>query len=322
MKLNTRDLAPNPFRDIKNYPFDKEKIENLKNSISETGFWDNILARKPEYANYYEIAYGHHRLEALRQLFPDGLDVEIPVKELDDSTMLRIMANENMEMWSLSPRVVDETVRVTQSYLDEHPDEVRTKDEQLTRSRDRAHGHNLTFYRSDKEAFQIAEFLGKGWSEERVYNSLKRLQLIEEKIIDKRAVHSFKSTEAADNFTKVVQDHGLTKTQQRKVASEINASSKNVGKSIIDATARSIKYPVAQKPKKSKKKLPTDFDQSMADLASDIRAVNKSLDNLYSVLNEHGQIVVDKIVALNLTTSMKSLYYKVEKILKESHQID
>ncbi|GAH85311.1 unnamed protein product [marine sediment metagenome] len=46
MKVKIKDLEPNPFRDMDHYPINPEKIESLKNSISQTGFWDNILARK------------------------------------------------------------------------------------------------------------------------------------------------------------------------------------------------------------------------------------------------------------------------------------
>ena len=314
MKVNTKDLAPNPFRDIKNYPINREKLENLKHSISETGFWDNILARKPSYANYYEIAYGHHRLEALRELFPKGIDVEIPVKDLSDSLMLKIMANENLEQWSLSPGVIDETVRVTKSFLDEHPEEIITKEPKPHSS---ANG-TMGVYHKSPFAFQIAEFLGKGWSEKRVYNSLQRIKAIEDKVIDEKAVHSLPSSAAADTFTKEVKKAKLTPSQQKKAANKIIKSG-NIGEAGIKAEIELTKNPPKPTPKK-KKKLPTDFDQSMADLASDIRRVNKGLDDLQRVLDEHGNVVVDKITAVQLTARMKSMYYKTEKILKASNQ--
>jgi ParB-like chromosome segregation protein Spo0J len=64
-------------------------------SIGQTGFWDNILARKKD--DQIQIAYGHHRLAALRQCMKPNDTVDIPVKPLDDATMLKIMANENMD---------------------------------------------------------------------------------------------------------------------------------------------------------------------------------------------------------------------------------
>ena len=155
MRIRIKDLKPNPFRDMKNYPINEQKVKSLTNSINQTGFWDNILARpkpnhtfmtekiidsdeeydQPEYMHIiydengeeedyddpiFEIAYGHHRLVALKKLFKPDDYVDIPVKELDDSTMIRIMANENDENWGTSPKIIDETVRVTKKFLEEH----------------------------------------------------------------------------------------------------------------------------------------------------------------------------------------------------------
>ena len=67
MKVRLKDLNPNPFRDIKNYPISEEKVQSLVNSIHQIGFWDNILARKTN--GRIEIAYGHHRHLALQKHF-------------------------------------------------------------------------------------------------------------------------------------------------------------------------------------------------------------------------------------------------------------
>ena len=72
MKVKIKDLKPNPFRDMKNYPINQEKIQSLTNSINETGFWDNILARKNN--GNIEIAYGHHRLVVLKKLFKCAIE--------------------------------------------------------------------------------------------------------------------------------------------------------------------------------------------------------------------------------------------------------
>ncbi len=99
MKIKIKQLLSNPFRG--EYPFDQKKVESLKSSMRTTGVWDNlILRRHPENSDEYEIAYGHHRLEALRQLILNGLidwdyELELPVRKLDDSAMIRIMVSEN-----------------------------------------------------------------------------------------------------------------------------------------------------------------------------------------------------------------------------------
>ncbi len=77
----------------------------LKASIRTTGFWDNLLVRKAGTA--FEVAYGHHRLEALRELVKESLideefELELPVRNLDDATMIRIMASENVEEYRVT----------------------------------------------------------------------------------------------------------------------------------------------------------------------------------------------------------------------------
>lgn len=104
-----RDIKPNPFRNIDHYPIKKEKVEALRESLRATGFWDNVVARmengKPE------IAYGHHRLAALREEYKPGHKVALIIKDLDNRDMIRIMARENMEEWKHSAEMMQETVK-------------------------------------------------------------------------------------------------------------------------------------------------------------------------------------------------------------------
>ena len=48
MKVQIKQLEPNPYRDMNNYPMDEAKVKSLIGSIQQTGFWDNILARKKD----------------------------------------------------------------------------------------------------------------------------------------------------------------------------------------------------------------------------------------------------------------------------------
>jgi len=82
-------------------------------SIRATDFWDNIVVR-PSDNGYYQLAYGHHRLEALRRLKIGEID--IPVKNLSDTIMLDMMARENYA-WGQSPNLVLETVRSVRIHL-------------------------------------------------------------------------------------------------------------------------------------------------------------------------------------------------------------
>jgi hypothetical protein len=81
MEIAVKDLKSNPFRNLDSYPVQRAKIDALKTSISETTFWDNLLVRKSPKGGKFEIAYGHNRLEALRELNITKIDVPLPLTE-------------------------------------------------------------------------------------------------------------------------------------------------------------------------------------------------------------------------------------------------
>lgn len=93
MKIALKDVRPNPFRNLDSYPLNPAKVEELVASIKATdaGFWDNILVRRV--GDIYELAYGHHRLEAAKRA---GLEeANFIVKKLSDADMLKVMILEN-----------------------------------------------------------------------------------------------------------------------------------------------------------------------------------------------------------------------------------
>ena len=94
MDIKLEDILPNKYRDLSTFPLNKEKVEVLKSSIMQTGWWDNVIVRESEHAGKYELAHGHHRLEALREL--GEWSAEFIVKDLNDETMLKMMLLENI----------------------------------------------------------------------------------------------------------------------------------------------------------------------------------------------------------------------------------
>ena len=116
------DIQSNPFRHLDRYPIRREKVEALRESLRSTGFWDNVVARIGE-SGTPEIAYGHHRLIALKEEFGADAQVSLIIRKLDNETMLKIMAQENMEEWDTAAVVVQETLRaVVEAYADGHID--------------------------------------------------------------------------------------------------------------------------------------------------------------------------------------------------------
>lgn len=188
MKVKVKDLRANPFRQIDKYPIIYDKVEKLKNSIAETSFWDNILARPRD--DVFEIAYGHHRLKAIREL---GIEeVDIPVRDLDDKTMIKVMANENMEDWEPDTKVINETVRVVRDFL-----------------------AGLAGPQSERvTSTDIQSFLGDNWSLKRVKQALASL---DEKQYDREAVETFRNPTHSNTFRhSIAQLNRQAETQQRE----------------------------------------------------------------------------------------------------------
>jgi|GEM_PF-7004912 len=179
MKITLREIKPNPYRDLAHYPIHREKIESLKASIRSTGFWDNVLLRKAEDGAHYELAYGHHRLEALRELVKEKLleedfSFEAPVRKLDDAAMIQIMANENMDEYKVTAEIIDDTVRVAREYIS---GQTKTPLGEITAS-------------------DISQFLSGNWSEDKVTVSLQRLGLFDRGTLKREQLKGLSHTAA------------------------------------------------------------------------------------------------------------------------------
>lgn len=87
-----QDIHPNPFRDFELHPIDPVQVEKLKASIEADGFWASVVAR-PAATGGYELAFGHHRIEAARAA---GMaEAPIEIRDLSDWQMVRMLTAEN-----------------------------------------------------------------------------------------------------------------------------------------------------------------------------------------------------------------------------------
>lgn len=91
MKKPIDQILPNPHRNFDIYPIGETQVALLMESISEVGIFLGLPARKV--GNGYEIACGHHRLEALKRT--GATYVDIAVNDYSDDEMLKIMIREN-----------------------------------------------------------------------------------------------------------------------------------------------------------------------------------------------------------------------------------
>lgn len=94
-KIRLRDIDNNPFRDLEGNPLRRDQIDRLLGSINSTGFWDGLMVRPhPSKPQRYQLVYGHARLVAARE---HGVtDAVFSIRDLDDDTMIRAMADENV----------------------------------------------------------------------------------------------------------------------------------------------------------------------------------------------------------------------------------
>lgn len=113
-----KDILPNPFRRVEKYPLVEAKVDNLVESIKTTGFWENIIVRING-DSQPEIAFGHHRLSALRKVYPETQAFDWNVRALTDGQMIQMMARENGESYRSDPSVLRETITATLKALGE-----------------------------------------------------------------------------------------------------------------------------------------------------------------------------------------------------------
>jgi len=287
MKIAVKDLRPNPFRRIDKYPINRTKIESLVASINQTGFWDNVLARASEEGKY-EIAYGHHRLHAIKEV---GIkEVDIPVRVLSDETMIKIMANENMEDWELDTKVLDETVKVVKEFL-------VTRNEPTT-------------------SRNIKDFLGKNWPQRRVDEALANIS----GEYDEDAVESFKVPRHASAFRGAISQHEkagmpIDKPTQRQIAKElIEEVSQEDEPELTSAKIREKVYEKAG----AKAKAHHKGQRTALVLDAIYVQLEATLSRINAILNENRFTVVD-VEAKNkdkVTKRVESLIAKLKEIIE------
>lgn len=80
--------------------FDGEDFTNLLNSVRENGQAVPVLVRPhPDQEGRYQLAYGHRRVEVIRQL---GLKAKAFIRDLTDDELIIAQGNENLERKDLT----------------------------------------------------------------------------------------------------------------------------------------------------------------------------------------------------------------------------
>lgn len=111
--IAVRDIVPNRYRHIDRYRISDVKVEALIQSYDNSGFWDGSIQARPHPTKdgKYEIAFGHHRIEAAKRARLET--VGLVVGPRTDADMLRMMADENREEFKGDHLVAIETIAAT-----------------------------------------------------------------------------------------------------------------------------------------------------------------------------------------------------------------
>jgi ParB-like chromosome segregation protein Spo0J len=317
MKIAVADLRPNPFRDLKRYPVKDDKVEALRKSIRDTTFWDNLLVRKANGDDNYEIAYGHNRLAALKKERIEEIDV--PVRKLSDTDMARIMAHENMEEWGSSADIEAETVRaIVKGYAEGRIELPKVHGRAVTL---RIAPHfklvsDVTEASSREEASYSAETLSKflGWNESKIENLLNVLATTEEGLIEEADTVALTARQAATvarevkRINRETEDPTLAKAVGKRLAAGMHTASgrrsgkpggnlKGARQEVTITTARQKANEMAGLNRRKKKvKMPpiNDFADSISTALADIFPTPRLQEKLDAIIQWRAQLGADQ----------------------------
>ena len=226
--LKLKNILDNPNRDRVRFPTQDAKKAEIRESIEQTDFWDNLLVRcrnneLPDGTTIkdaqhlaelldtgavdmakaqFELAYGHHRIDVLREMDWDTMDV--PVKYISDEQMIRIMANENKEGWGGGIHSILETVRQVHGQLDKQLADFTGYNDYVDEL-----GKNAIFTKKQfKDAKNqgigyrtIQAFLGESWSQASVRIPMTVLNAVSKKYFTQEQVMDVPSLGLLDALT-------------------------------------------------------------------------------------------------------------------------
>lgn len=230
-KVLISNIVDNMYRDRNLFPTDPAKIESLIESINQTGFWDNIMVRIQfnELADgtiiegheqlaelliggldltgeKLELAYGHHRLDALIEA--GYTEIDIPVKFITDEDMMRIMANENKEGWGSGIKNKLETVRQVKGRLEDmFQDYAGYADYVATVGQDKVVFSKKQFQDAKTQGIgyrTVQSFLGDSWNPTDVRIPMAVFKAVEKGYFKQEDIFDFETLGILDSFTSCI----------------------------------------------------------------------------------------------------------------------
>ena len=128
MKIALSNIEPNPHRDMKRNPPDKAQVKAIAESIKRNQWGENVIVREhPTKEGKYQLAYGHHRFDALKLL--KEKEAEFIVKPVTDWGMYTWMVDENESQKEVTPALIFENIEAGINFLEPIVRECETAEE-------------------------------------------------------------------------------------------------------------------------------------------------------------------------------------------------
>jgi hypothetical protein len=313
MLVKVSKIEANPFRRLDHYKIIQEKVDELKNSINETTFWGGLLAREnPSKKGFYQLAFGHHRIEAIRQL--EIKEIDIQIRDIDDSLLLRMMANENLDTWKTTPAVINETVWATRDFLIKEFNKYSKYEdlpEILNLLLEKKEDGSMRNDREKRIAFKqtknkigaptIKEFLGGNWSQSTISIAIST---IDDKEVDREAVEEFQTIGQADVFKRAVKTYEVPKYKQKELAKEIIKD----GKDSVRGVKEAVKEKAVESKKskaltvQDKKKIEEDLEvKELEELCKEVsKSMNKTTADISDLIKKIKEMNIDSFSGLSV----------------------
>jgi len=109
-------IKPNPYRKEVG-KLNNTQINKIVESFKMSCFGENQRFEVRKKGAFYELVYGHHRLEAVRKVYGKDRQVEIIIQEYDNKMMLQEMLRENLSQNSSNILAKIQAVRLARITL-------------------------------------------------------------------------------------------------------------------------------------------------------------------------------------------------------------
>lgn len=121
MKLKLSELNANPFKkEINGGKLNKAQVDKIKSNLEELGFMGSLPVFKKN--NEYFLISGHHRKQALIEVFGDDYLVEVDIKDYTEEQIFKGMVIENLTQRGGEFAETKNNLLAIENYLNNNPE--------------------------------------------------------------------------------------------------------------------------------------------------------------------------------------------------------